>query len=280
MLLQMNKTSLSEKCDIEREYRFIKQQKFSDGLLDTRIRLTDFHRDVENNFFELDQNLEHDTVSCVYVAPNYRAWENVAHLPYIADRVVFPALGMLPHSDQVFPQKWETDLKCHLTMNPNMWIGEIGFRLSETDSMPVAQQTELVEKQLKIAHFFDRPVLLSASNAASELLSVLDKNKEKLPRMVISAADVPVQLLPQFRAIPNLYYGFSPFVMDSRGYKERQVLQKIPVERVLLESKTDVKNCHSAALPHVANFIAKNLRIERKEMRAILEQNNQRVLGD
>lgn len=284
MFLLTKRKAPSSKSDVEREYRLLAHQKMFDGFLDTRIRLENYNRDVCVNLYNISELSETPyRISCVYTASNPAYWEQVAnlHQRISGETRVFPAIGMMPGFVEKAPKDWERMLKYHLTMNPKMLIGEIGLDLTpETASVVVAQQKDLLHKQLKMAAFWGRSVLLSVAHAVPELIDVLQKSEKLPPAMVLSAAHVPYQLLPELQRFDHLYYAFSPYVMDSRGYHERRVLRKTPLNRILLESRPQTAHCNSASLPYVANFIAKNLRIERKQLYAALLQNSQHILGD
>lgn len=275
---------ISSKKESEKEYRRLAHQTIYDGFLDTRVRLESYRRDVHVNLYNIAELSETPySVSCIYTASNPAYWQKVMDLPMRSGNIsLFPALGLMPSHALIAPKDWEKELRFHLTMNPKMLIGEIGLDLSEKAShMPLDAQKDLLKKQLKTARFWGRSVLLSAANAMPELLDVFKQSDTQLPSvMVLSAAQVPYQLLPELQNFPHVYYAFSPYVMDSRGYNERRVLHKTPLNRILLESRTGVSNCNSASLPYVANFIAKNLRLERKQIYAALLENSQRILGD
>jgi len=280
--LAKNKTD-STRNRVERESRLLSRQTIFDGFLDTRVPLENYNRDVSYNLYSVLELSETPyVVSCVYTASNPTYWTNVANLYMRSLGVsVFPAIGMMPAYMENAPKDWEKELKLNLTMNPKMLIGEIGLDVSEKAShMSLDAQKDLLKKQLKTAAFWGRSVLLSADHAVPELIEVLKETEKLPPVMVLSAAHVPYQLLPELQKFPNVYYAFSPYVMDSRGYHERRVLHKTPLNRMLLESRSQTPHCNSASLPYVANFIAKNLRIERKQLYAALLQNSQHFLGD
>lgn len=284
MFFPTKNKELATRKNVERKYHLLAHHTIFNGFLDTRVRFENYNRDVQLNLYDTAAiSKKSYSISCVYAAQNPVYWENIANLhPHVSGVSIFPALGLMASGSMFAPHDWEKTLKYHLTMNPKMLIGEIGLDLTQQgQSMSLEAQKELFKKQLNTAVFWGRSVLLSAPNALPEMIQILQEENRKLPpAMILPATQVSYQLLPQLQNIPNLYYSFSPYVMDSRGYNERRVLHKTPLNRILLESKTKIKNCNSANLPYVANFIAKNLHIERKQLYAALLKNSQRILGD
>jgi len=174
-------------------------------------------------------------------------------------------------------------LKETLAANPKSGIGEIGLdRLKVRDIPP--EMRELFEAQLKLALELKRPVVLHGAKCWGQVVEEVkrksDKGKSKDGQTFLfhgfSRSD---GLIPDIVAL-NGFISVGPAVLNDHAVNYRELVKKIPLERLLVE--TDRTEANAAECPTIAEVLAKTAELRgmsAAELEAITDNNADMFLG-
>lgn len=155
------------------------------------------------------------------------------------------------------------DLREKLAANPKAGVGEIGLdRLKEREISPVMRA--VFEAQLRLALEFGRPVVLHGAKCWGQVVAAVkaaigECRRRSTPSLQpstflfhgFSRSD---GLLPDIVAL-NGYVSVGPAVLNDHAVNYRELVKKIPLDRLLLE--TDRTDRSAAECPPLADILAK-----------------------
>lgn len=156
------------------------------------------------------------------------------------------------------------DLKLRLASSvsgpakPLLGIGEIGLdRLREREISP--QMREVFEAQLKLALEFNRPVVLHGAKCWGQVVRTLHSIIRLFDYSIISpflfhGFSRSDGLIPDIVAL-NGYISVGPAVLNDHAVNYRELVKKIPLDRLLLETDRTPEN--AAECPSVREVAAK-----------------------
>ena len=170
------------------------------------------------------------------------------------------------------------DLKSRLVSSdsspvaPLLGVGEIGLdRLKSHEISP--RMRELFELQLKLAFEFHRPVVLHGAKCWGQVVKAIQKCKAETSHPLTSSPSHPLTSSPS-HPISFLFHGFSrsdglipdivalngyvsvgPAVLNDHAVNYRELVKKIPLDRLLLETDRTPEN--AAECPSVREVAAK-----------------------
>jgi len=174
-------------------------------------------------------------------------------------------------------------LNVQLSTSPRAGVGEIGLdRLKVRDIPPLMR--ELFEVQLKLAIELKRPVVLHGAKCwgqvVREVKSKSEKGESKDGQTFLfhgfSRSD---GLIPDIVAL-NGFISVGPAVLNDHAVNYRELVKKIPLERLLVE--TDRTEANAAECPSVAEVLAKTAELRglsAAELEAITDENAEMFLG-
>ena len=149
-------------------------------------------------------------------------------------------------------------LKRSLAADPKIGVGEIGLdRLKDREISP--QMREVFESQLKLALEFHRPVVLHGAKCWGQVVSTIHSVIQSFGHSVISpflfhGFSRSDGLIPDIVAL-NGYISVGPAILNDHAVNYRELVRKIPSERLLLETDRTAEN--AAECPSVAAVAAK-----------------------
>ena len=153
----------------------------------------------------------------------------------------------------------ETSLRRRLQEDPHLGVGEIGLdRLKEKAISP--RMREIFEVQLKLALEFHRPVVLHGAKCWGQVISTirrlfpLPSSLFPLPSFLFHGFSRSDGLIPDIVAL-NGYISVGPAVLNDHAVNYRELVKKIPSDRLLLE--TDRTQENAAECPSIAEVAAK-----------------------
>ena len=151
------------------------------------------------------------------------------------------------------------ELRKQLQENPQIGIGEIGLdRLKDRTITPCMRET--FEIQLRLALEFHRPVVLHGAKcwgqvvAAIRTLTSLPSSLFPLPSFLFHGFSRSEGLIPDIIAL-NGYISVGPAILNDHAVNYRELVKKIPADRLLLETDRTAEN--AADCPSVAEVAAK-----------------------
>jgi len=147
------------------------------------------------------------------------------------------------------------EVRERLAADPKLGVGEIGLdRLKDRDISP--QMREMFESQLKLAAEFRRPVVLHGAKCWGQVVNSIIRLFDYsiiLPFLFhgFSRSD---GLIPDIVKL-NGYISVGPAVLNDHAVNYRELVKKIPLERLLVE--TDRTEANATDVPSVAEVAAK-----------------------
>ncbi len=161
-------------------------------------------------------------------------------------------ISLLTHPSSLIPS-----LRTSLSNNPKLGVGEIGLdRLKDKNIS--SQMRELFEAQLKVALEYHRPVVLHGAKCWGQVVKVISA----LTPLTSDLRPHPSSLIPSFLfhgfsrsdgLIPDIvklngYISVGPSVLNDHAVNYRELVKKIPLDRLLVETdrtKENEKECPS-----------------------------------
>ena len=142
-------------------------------------------------------------------------------------------------------------LKRRLQEDSRLGVGEIGLdRLKEREISP--RMRELFETQLKLALEFRRPVVLHGAKCWGQVVSVIRSlipdPRSLIPSFLFHGFSRSDGLIPDIVAL-NGYISVGPAVLNDHAVNYRELVKKIPIERLLVETDRTPEN--AAECPNV-----------------------------
>ena len=164
------------------------------------------------------------------------------------------------HPWDVRDQGWgmgdEASFRERLISDSCLGVGEIGLdRLRKKDISSAVR--EVFERQLKIAIEFHRPVVLHGAKCWGQVVSTIRRliphPSSLIPSFLFHGFSRSDGLIPDIMAL-NGYISVGPAVLNDHAVNYRELVKKIPLERLLLETDRTPEN--AAECPSVAEVAA------------------------
>ena len=151
-----------------------------------------------------------------------------------------------------------SEIRRRLEAEPGLGVGEIGLdRLKEREISP--QMREIFESQLKLALEFRRPVVLHGAKCWGQVVRSVNSITRLLDYSIVSpflfhGFSRSEGLIPDIIAL-NGYISVGPAILNDHAVNYRELVKKIPADRLLLETDRTAEN--AADCPSVAEVAAK-----------------------
>ena len=144
-------------------------------------------------------------------------------------------------------------LRDELAANPSAGVGEIGLdRLREREIS--ATMRDAFERQLEIAAEMRRPVSLHGAKCWGEVVRACRPYAGTVPAFLFHGFSRSDGLLSDIEAL-NGYVSVGPAVLNDHAVNYRELVKKIPLERLLVE--TDRTPGNALSVPQVAEVARK-----------------------
>ena len=205
-----------------------------------------------------------DVVGAVVNATNESEWGRVLALQ---SDVVHVALGVHPWNIDSISDGWVARLRQILVNNPRVMVGECGLDAMHPE---MDAQINVFVSQIRVAAGLKRPIHIHCVQAWNEIVRIL--NSETLPPVIVmhafSGTPEIISQMPE-----NVFYSFSPAVLDVNHKRMRASVAKCPANRILIESD----DMSASVLPNVAAGVAEIRGVNVQNMAQILLDNSQGV---
>ena len=176
------------------------------------------------------------------------------------------------------------ELREWLVANPRLGIGEIGLdRLKDKNISP--RMREVFEAQLKLAFEFNRPVVLHGAKCWGQVVKAVASfehsnipNIRTFPPLLFHGFSRSDGLIPDIVSL-NGYISVGPAVLNDHAVNYRELVKKIPLDRLLLETDRTPENaadCPSVA--EVAAEVAKLRGLSLPELETLTDRNSDNFL--
>ena len=151
-----------------------------------------------------------------------------------------------------------SEIRRRLEAEPGLGVGEIGLdRLKEREISP--QMREVFEVQLKLAFEFNRSVVLHGAKCWGQVVRSVNSIIRLFDYSIISpflfhGFSRSDGLIPDIVAL-NGYISVGPAILNDHAVNYRELVRKIPSDRLLLETDRTAEN--AAECPSVSAVAAK-----------------------
>ena len=176
-------------------------------------------------------------------------------------------------------------LRLRIRENPRLCIGEIGLdRLKDRTISKFMR--DVFEFQLRLAAEFHRPVVLHGAKCWGQVVSTIRRlfpvssSLFPIPSFLFHGFSRSDGLIPDIVAL-NGYISVGPAVLNGHAVNYRELVKKIPLDRLLLETDRTPENavkCPSVA--EVATETAKLRGLSLSELETLTDRNAGRFFPD
>ena len=184
--------------------------------------------------------------------------------------------------DQGWGMRDEASFRERLISDTCLGVGEIGLdRLREKDISSAMR--EVFERQLKIAIEFHRPVVLHGAKCWGQVVSTIHRliphPSSLIPSFLFHGFSRSDGLIPDIVAL-NGFISVGPAVLNDHAVNYRELVKKIPIDRLLLETDRTPENAAECpGIRDVAAAVATYRNMSFAELERITDENAERFLN-
>ena len=177
------------------------------------------------------------------------------------------------------------ELRERLIADPRVGIGEIG--LDRLKAREISQKMrEIFEVQLKLAFEFKRPVVLHGAKCWGQVVKTVSSfehsnipNIRTFPPLLFHGFSRSDGLIPDIVAL-NGFISVGPAVLNDHAVNYRELVKKIPLDRLLLETDRTPENAADcSSVRDVAAAVAGLRGVSVAELERLTDENAERFLN-
>eukprot|EP01103_Thecamoeba_quadrilineata_P003366 TRINITY_DN13156_c0_g1_i1.p1 TRINITY_DN13156_c0_g1~~TRINITY_DN13156_c0_g1_i1.p1 ORF type:complete len:323 (+),score=45.46 TRINITY_DN13156_c0_g1_i1:78-971(+) len=261
-------------CHLDMIFEFEKQKNKKN--LDIKTELSQY---IDNNF---SQNF----VGCIHVCCSLESIENSVHIINNHEQI-YGAFGLHPHDAKYYTDEAEKRYE-EIMSNPKCvaW-GECGLDYCKNKSPKEVQQDVFV-RQMKKAVLHNKPLVVHTRDAEDDTYKLMTETLPPSHRIHIHCFTGTSEFIQKiFAFFPNSFVGFTGAVSFRKASELREVVSKIPLQRILLETDGPFmapepyrgKVAHCGHIPLVATQIADLHFVSVEEVLKSCLENAQKMYG-
>ena len=162
-------------------------------------------------------------------------------------------------------------LRERLAADPRLGVGEIGLDRLKSREIS-SQMRETFETQLKLAVEFHRPVVLHGAKCWGQVVAAI-RSLPPLLSFLFHGFSRSDGLIPDIVAL-NGYISVGPAVLNDHAVNYRELVKKIPPDRLLLETDRTPENAAECpSVRDVAAAVAELRGLSLAELEALTDRN-------
>ena len=197
---------------------------------------------------------------------------------------VYAALGLHPDEVGDLNEERFEILKAECQKEKVVAVGEIGLDYYWDNESHDIQKKWFI-RQLELARELDLPVIIHSRDAAEDTLKIMKEHAQGM-RGVIHCFSYSKEMAEEYVKL-GFYIGVGGVVTFKNGKKLKEVVEAIPIERILLETDSPYlapephrgKRNSSLYLPHIAQMIADLKWLTYDEVVAQTEKNGKELFN-
>ncbi len=197
---------------------------------------------------------------------------------------IYAAVGVHPHDAKKVEGDYLKRLENMAKEKKVIAIGEIGLDYYR-DLSPRDVQKRIFEEQLELAISLELPVIIHERDAKEDTLTIIKKHRNRLKGGIFHAFPGGEEFLSDYLDI-DFYYGIGGVVTFKNAHRLRNMIKKLPVDRLLLETDCPYLTPHPfrgrrnepGFVTLVRDHLSLILGIPREEMDHILYRNTKKAL--
>lgn len=249
----------------------------------------DSHAHYDSSQFDEDRHellssMQENDVGCIV---NVGAdWDSVTEVVELAQEYpfVYAAVGLHPDEVGALNEERFAYMKSQCQKEKVVAVGEIGLDYYWDNEAHDVQKKWFI-RQLELARELDLPVIIHSRDAAEDTLKIMKEHAQGL-RGVIHCFSYSMELARKYVKM-GFHIGVGGVVTFKNGKKLKEIVEKIPLERILLETDCPYlapvpfrgKRNSSLYIPYIAEEIANIKGITYDEVIAQTEQNGKMLFG-
>lgn len=251
-------------------------------------KIFETHAHYDNEAFEKDQEemiqaLPEQGIAYVVnvgasVSSSKRTLELVRRYPFF-----YGAVGVHPTKVAKLTEEGIAFLKEAAKQERIVAIGEIGLDYYWKDTEPEIQKNWFI-RQLELAREVGLPVIIHSRDAARDTLEILKAQKAEEIGGVIHCFSYSAEVAKEYLQM-GFYIGVGGVITFPNVKKLREVVEKVPLERIVLETDSPYlapvpnrgKRNTSLNLPFVASEIARVKGVSYQEVVEVTFENAKRL---
>ena len=195
---------------------------------------------------------------------------------------VYAALGLHPDEVGDLNEERFEILKAECQKEKVVAVGEIGLDYYWDNESHDIQKKWFI-RQLELARELDLPVIIHSRDAAEDTLKIMKEHAQGM-RGVIHCSSYSKEMAEEYVKL-GFHIGVGGVVTFKNGKKLKEVVEAIPIERILLETDSPYlapephrgKRNSSLYLPHIAQMIADLKGLSYEEVVAQTERNSREL---
>lgn len=188
-------------------------------------------------------------------------------------KCVAVCLGLHPWWANAACSGWNARLYDILRAHPEIMIGEIGLDATRDDP---DLQYDIFMRQLEIARELSRPIQLHCTHAWDKVLKIF-AGERFAPSVVAHGFNGSPELIRELMRHVNIYFSYSPRILNSKNSKMRECVANTPLNRILTESD-DNPISGAMKIPRIAEKIAEIKSLDMARASEILYNNTMRMM--
>lgn len=195
---------------------------------------------------------------------------------------VYAALGLHPDEVGDLNEERFEILKAECQKEKVVAVGEIGLDYYWDNESHDIQKKWFI-RQLELARELNLPVIIHSRDAAEDTLKIMKEHAQGM-RGVIHCFSYSKEMAEEYVKL-GFHIGVGGVVTFKNGKKLKEVVEAIPIERILLETDSPYlapephrgKRNSSLYLPHIAQMIADLKGLSYEEVVAQTERNSREL---
>ena len=197
----------------------------------------------------------------------------------------YATAGIHPHHASAYDGEAEAAIQTLLNEDKVVAVGETGLDYFR-DFSPRPAQIFSFEQHIQLAIDNEMPMFLHQRDAHIDFQPILKEHRGQLNHVVVHCFTDNEKALFDYLDL-DCYIGITGWICDERrGSHLLELIHNIPLERLLIETdspylmprnlspKPKTRRNEPKYLPHIANFIAEQLKISAEELAAITTDNS------
>lgn len=211
-------------------------------------------------------------------------WDSVTEVVELAEKYpfVYAAVGLHPDEVGDLDEERFAYVKSQCQKEKVVAVGEIGLDYYWDNESHDIQKMWFI-RQLELARELDLPVIVHSRDAAEDTLKIMKEHAQGL-QGVIHCFSYSKELAREYVKM-GFYIGVGGVVTFKNGKKLKEIVEEIPLERILLETDCPYlapvphrgKRNSSRYIPYIALEIANLKGITYEEVVAQTEQNGKEL---
>lgn len=264
---------------------------------ESKMKLIDSHAHPNNPQFSNPgaalRYAKHVGIEKIVVPVNWRNetewWDKGLAFVKQYEGFLYPAIGIHPLTTEDLDPLWEQALTKYLVENPQIVaVGEIGLDFSRSHNLDSRyRQKDVFKQATHIAGLFKKPIIVHSRNAANETIECLREYSGRYKGTgVIHSFSGNKEDATRFLTC-GFHLSFSGLVCLSRGKHLREVVEMVPLDRMLVETDSPYLSPNPskyrvnepALLPRIVKQVAKWKKLDVEEVAEATRQNAIKLFG-